>query len=325
MTTTTRLLLCLALSTATLSAQQYLISQPISGDTFGARSGGQTFTPGIGVVPPSTAGVLPLTKFTLHYGNLGAQTPSATTFLNIYDDNPNTVGQFWGSSTNSLDTTAAAGLTFGDALVWDFPQLMLVDTIQYWAIMSSTNTAGSVPLEVTLQTADRNGPDVYLGGAGIIGNLAQHPNGVDATFEIEFLNGAPASFATSGTGCPSSVGTANLSAATLPQLGSTLQVDISNVSPIGVPMMVFGLSDTMWSSVPLPLAVSIALPAAPSCMLQVSVDFLQTLTPVGSTASFSLPIPNNPALIGFVLFTQGAQLEATGFSVTEKGIATVGI
>lgn len=324
MTTTSKLFFCLVLSTAAIGAQQYLISQPVSGDSFGSRSGGQTFTPGVGVVPASTIGVLPLTKITLHYGQFGSMNPSATTFLNIYDGNPNTGGQFWGSSTASVDTTAAAGLGLGDAMVWNFAQLPLVDTFEYWAIMSSTNTAGGLPLEVTLQTADRNGPDVYLGGSGIIASLALHPNGVDAKFEIEFLNGVLASYSTSGTGCPSSVGIASLTAATLPQIGQVFQIDINNVSQVGVPLMMLGLSDTSWSGVPLPFPVSGALPAAPSCLILVSVDALQTLATVGSTASFALSIPSNPVLSGIVVYTQGAQLEVAGVSVTEKGTATVG-
>jgi len=322
----TGIILCLTFAAASLDAQQYLISQPNGGDTFGARSGGQTFTPGIGVMPnPGAGAVLPLTKFTLHYGNLGALIPSATTYLNIYDGNPNAGGTFWGSSTNSLDTTSAAGLTFGDPMVWQFNQLLLVDTIEYWAIMSSTPTAGGLPLEVTLETANRFGPDVYTGGTGIVANLVQHVNGVDAKFEAEFFNGTLANFAVSGSGCPSSVGTSNLSAATLPQLGQTLQIDMSNVSPVGVPLMVLGLSDTSWNGLALPVPVSLALPAAPTCMILVSLDSVNVLPTVGSTASLSLPIPNNAALMGFVLFAQGAQLEPGNFSVTEKGTATVGL
>lgn len=325
MNTTARLLLTLCLAAASAGAQVYTIDQPLGPDTFGGRSGGQIFTPSVGITPnPGAPGVLPLTKFTMHYGNLGAVTPSATTFLNIYDGDPNNGGVFWASSSNSLDTTAAAGLTYGTALVWDFDTVPLLYTTQYWAIMSSTDVSGNVPLEVSLQTSDRFGPNVYTGGAGIIANLAPHPNSVDATFTAEFIvNGA--TFVTSGSGCPGSAGAGNLSASALPVLGQTMQVDMSNVAPAALPMMIIGTSDTVWNGLPLPLAVSLVLPSAPSCFVLVSVDLLSGPLPVtGGVATQSFPIPNNTALVGFTLYFQGVQIEAAGVSVTEKGTATVG-
>lgn len=319
-------LLTFALITASVCAQNYSIDQPLGPDTFGARSGGQTFTPSVGIMPsPGTPATIPLTKFTLNYGNLGALMPSATTFLNIYDGDPNNGGTFIGSSTNSIDTTAAAGLNYGDDMVWQFTQLSLAYSIEHWAIMSDTDTAGSLPLEVTLQTADRNGPDVYPGGAGIIGNLVAHPNGVDATFSAEFVIGFAAFFTTSGTGCPSSVGMSHLSAPAYPQLGQTFLVQMDNLSPVGFPLMVLGVSDTIWSGIPLPFPVSLAVPAAASCNVLVSIDVVLSLTPAGNTATLSFPIPNNMALLGFTVYQQGVQLEAgPDFSVTEKGIGVVG-
>jgi len=318
-------LLSLALATAAAGAQVYTIDQPLGPDTFGGRSGGQIFTPSVGIMPnPGAPGVLPLTKFTMHYGNLGAVTPSATTFLNIYDGDPNNGGNFWGSSTNSLDTTAAAGLTYGTALVWDFDALPMLYNTQYWAIMSSTNVAGNVPLEVSLQTSDRFGPNVYTGGAGIIANLVPHPNSVDATFTAEFtVNGA--TFTTTGNGCPSSAGPSNLSASALPVLGQNLLVDMDNVAPAALQMMVIGTSDASWNGAPLPIPISIALPSAPSCFLLVSADVLVGPLPVSSgVATMTFAIPTTTTLVGFTMFFQGMQFEAAGVSATAKGTAVVG-
>lgn len=319
----TLLALCLA---ASAGAQSFSIDQPIGTDTFGARSGGQIFTPGVGVTPsPGTLLALPLTRFTLYFGNMGAMTPSTTTFLNIYDGNPNSGGVFVGSSINSIDTTPAAGLTFHAPLVWDFAALPLGLTTQYWAILSSTNVAGNVPLEVSLETAPRLGPDVYLGGVGIVGNLAQQANGVDCKFRIDFQNGTLASFATSGSGCPSSVGLANLTAPLLPVIGQTLQVDIGNVSSVGLSLMVIGLSDTSWNGLPLPVQISLFLPADPSCLLTVSVDVLAGPLPVtAGVATMTLTIPNDPLLSGVPIYVQGAQFEVGGTSLTEKGTAIIG-
>lgn len=325
MKTPARFLFSFVLATVAAGAQVYTIDQPLGPDTFGSRSGGQIFTPSVGIVPsPGSPAVMPLTRFTLHYGNLGAMTPSTTTFLNIYDGDPNSGGTFWGSSNNSLDTTAAAGLTYGAAMVWDFDVLPLLFNTQYWAIMSSTNVAGNVPLEVSLQTSDRNGPDVYTGGAGLTANLVPHPNSVDATFTAEFtVNGA--TFTTSGNGCASSVGPSSLSASALPVLGQSLLVDMDNIAPAGLQMMVVGTSDTSWNGAPLPIPISVALPSAPSCFLLVSADVLVGPLPVsGGVATMTFPIPTTASLVGFTMFFQGLQFEAAGVSATAKGTAVVG-
>lgn len=319
-------LLPLPLFVGAVLSQNYVIEQPLGPDTFGPRSSGQIFTPSVGIVPsPGTPATLPLTKFTLHHGNLGAQVPSATTYLNIYDGDPNNGGVFVGSSTNSIDTTAAAGWSYGDPLVWHFAQLPLDFTTAHWAIMSSVATAGIVPVEVSLQTADRNGPDVYLGGAGIVGNLAAQAAGRDTTFAAEFVIGQAASFTTSLSGCPGALGQSHLSSPTFPQLGKTFVVEMDNVSPTAVPLMVVGLSDTSWGGASLPLPISLALPAAPNCNLLVSLDLVVTMATVGDRASWSLAVPNNVALLGYTMFQQGAQLDVgPDFSVTEKATAIVG-
>jgi hypothetical protein len=96
---------------------------------------------------------------------------------------------------------------------------------------------------------------------------------------------------------------------------------MANVSPLGVPLMIGGAT-----AVP-PYMISLAgLTTDPTCLLITSVDAVAgPLSVVGGTASFSLPVPNNGALVGFELFLQGAQYEATGVSLTEQGIAIVGL
>lgn len=132
---------------------------------------------------------------------------------------------------------------------------------------------------------------------------------------------SPAQFTTNGTACPSSVGVSSLSVSGMPIVGGTLQVDMANVSPLGVPLMIGGAT-----AVP-PYMISLAgLTTDPTCLLITSVDAVAgPLSVVGGTASFSLPVPNNGALVGFELFLQGAQYEATGVSLTEQGIAIVGL
>lgn len=138
---------------------------------------------------------------------------------------------------------------------------------------------------------------------------------------LQIRDVSPAGFATTGAGCPSSVGLASLSVSGLPVVGGTLQVDMANVSPVGVPLMIGGATAVS------PYMISLAgLTTDPTCLLLTDPGaVVGPLSVVGGTATFSLPVPNNGALVGFELFLQGAQYEAAGVSLTEQGIATVGL
>lgn len=311
-----------ALLSAGLTAQQYTISQPIGTDTFGARSAGQTITPSVGATPnPGNQGVLQLVSFTLYRGNLGANAPSATTFLNVYLGDPNNGGVFLGSSTNSIDTT---NQVYHQPMVWNFDQLPMIYTSEHWLVMSSTNLAGSLNVEVSLETAPRT-TNPYTGGTGLIANIAPHPNSVDATFQAVFFNGVMGSFTVAGTGCPGSGGQATLASPTRPAIGQQLQIQMDNVSNPALHQLALGFSDTQWGGLPLPLPLSILLPGAPaSCQVLVRPDSTAGMTVTGTTASISIPVPNLPGLAGLVLYAQGVQLEATGISLTPKGIVLIG-
>lgn len=137
---------------------------------------------------------------------------------------------------------------------------------------------------------------------------------------LQIRDVSTAAFSVSGSACPSSVGVATLSAPGLPVLGSTLQVEMSNVSPFGLPLMVAGLTTVA----PFPIAV-IGLTTDPTCLLTVDmIALLGPLPTVGNVATMSLGIPNNAGLVGASMFVQGAQLEATGWSLTEMGQAVFG-
>lgn len=146
-------------------------------------------------------------------------------------------------------------------------------------------------------------------------NLRPHITG------LQIRDISTASFGLNGTGCPSSAGVATLSPSGLPVVGGTLQVDISPVSPVGIPIMVLGGGATP------PFMIStVGLTGDPTCLLTTSLDAaIGPLPVVNGVATFSLPVPANAQLIGYQLFLQGAQYEAGGVSLTEQGIATVGL
>ena len=307
------------------AAQLYTIAQPYGTDTFGARSTGQSFTPGVGVAPAGAPAALLLTRIELFHGNYASNAPNAATYLNIYDGDPNAGASWVGSSVTTVDTT---GLTFHDPMEWTFAQLPLLSTTEYWAVFSSTDQPGGLNVEVSLETEPRfgpPGPNIYPGGSGLIANIAQHPTSIDALFEVEFFNGVIGQVQVSGSGCAGSAGAPTISAAGLPKIGQPLDLAIGNLGAAAVPLAVLGLDDQQWSGVPLPLPIAPLLPGtASACLLQVSVDALLALLPAGGVANLSIPIPNAPALVGAVFFAQGAQLEATGASVTPKATVLIG-
>ncbi len=187
------LALVAVLFAAPVAQAQYDITQSLGNDTFGSKSTGQTFTPNVGINPdPGAVTELDLTQITLYHGNYTANAPSATTYLVIYDGDPNAGGNVIGASSNYIDTTT--GLYFHSAMVWTFNNVTLNYVTEYWAVMESSDTGGLLDVAVSLETHDRNLGDVYTGGTGLIANQAPHSSSVDAKFEI-LLEDPPGAYA----------------------------------------------------------------------------------------------------------------------------------
>lgn len=105
----------------------------------------------------------------------------------------------------------------------------------------------------------------------------------------------PAYYQNFGPGCPNSIGTSALLNATLPRLGQTMIVNVTNV-PAQLGLMINGASNTVSSLGPLPLDLTPL--GVNGCMLRVSLDLLDAFFTFGPTASWSLNIPNQTTLLG---------------------------
>ncbi|HEB52723.1 MAG TPA: hypothetical protein ENI87_05665, partial [bacterium] len=105
----------------------------------------------------------------------------------------------------------------------------------------------------------------------------------------------PASYTTTGAGCPNTMGTSQLLNAALPRLGQTMIVNVDNM-PYGIGVMITGTSNQVSSLGFLPLDLT-AL-GLPGCQLYTSLDLTDGLLTFGNVASWSLPIPNNAGLLG---------------------------
>jgi hypothetical protein len=95
----------------------------------------------------------------------------------------------------------------------------------------------------------------------------------------------------------------SLAASTRPVTGTTWNLDVANVPATGLlGVDVFGVSD--------PGINDLFFLGAPGCGLRASLDVTSAWFVTGSTHTYSLPIPNSPALANFNLYTTSAVLQA---------------
>jgi hypothetical protein len=129
-----------------------------------------------------------------------------------------------------------------------------------------------------------------------------------------------------GLGCAGPAGTLQMTEASAAWIGQTHRTTVSNCDPFGFTLGLIGLSNAVWNGVPLPLPLAVAVPTtSPSCLLLVSPDVSNLLTVNNGVGELALPIPNDVALIGFVLHEQAVQFDlAFTFSVSAGASLTIG-
>ena len=120
-----------------------------------------------------------------------------------------------------------------------------------------------------------------------------------------------ASFSVFGNGCSGSVGTPELAIASghLPLIGETFNIQLSGMptSVVNVPFGVLGFSKTQWGGIPLPYDLSNL--GFWNCTQFVSLDFSIGLVNNGGVATWAIPVPNNPNLIGLTFYVQGVVID----------------
>ena len=121
----------------------------------------------------------------------------------------------------------------------------------------------------------------------------------------------PASFKTFGIGCSGTVGVPSLAAAPgeLPLIGQPFEIQFSGMptSVANAPFGILGLSKTNWDQFSLPRDLSMF--GLTNCTQFVSLGFTAALVNNGGTATWDIPIPNNPFLIGLPIYVQGAVID----------------
>ena len=154
-------------------------------------------------------------------------------------------------------------------------------------------------------------------------SFAQISAGESNTVAV-FRTGAYAMF---GAGCPGSAGVTHLEATTLPRVGATMTVRVEPL-PLSLAVMISGLSNVTWATVPLPLNLTPF--GLTNCWLRVSLDANDALIGALGSATYSLAIPTTAALAGFILHQQAVVLDPAagnplGLVMSDAATAVVGL
>jgi hypothetical protein len=174
-------------------------------------------------------------------------------------------------------------------------------------------------------TGDWNGddfPDFLLGSP----NWSSSSSG--APGKIDLYSGAPLGVAAFGTPCATASGSLpRIGATGSPVIGTHYAVHLSQVEPGLDVFLAIGGSSTSWLGVPLPL--DLGLVGMPGCDLLVALTKVfaaetTEVTPGLGEATFTLRIPDQPALLGLTAFAQGFVANPPGsptLGATTRGLA----
>lgn len=156
--------------------------------------------------------------------------------------------------------------------------------------------------------------------------------GIISTYSVQYSDtwefdlGPVAQFATYGQGCAGSRGIPEVSAplGSLPRIGTTFNVQVSNLPFTGPVFLGVGFSDSDYGGTPLPLDLSTL--GAPSCHLFQSMDALLSLANVVGTAAWSLTVPPIPGGEFFVqAFAYDPPANAFGYTASNAARAVLGL
>lgn len=122
----------------------------------------------------------------------------------------------------------------------------------------------------------------------------------------------PGSIKPFGMGCRGSAGVLELSGDSAPYINDSFTLTLALRPSSGVGVFHIGASRTTWNGQSLPF--SLASIGAPGCFLLVSPDIFLPGMNRGPrpTSTLTIPLPNNPSLIGQTVFAQGEVTDPSG-------------
>jgi PKD repeat protein len=184
-------------------------------------------------------------------------------------------------------------------------------------------------------TAPYVGADMTIHPAGVgssstseLGPVSFTPRLFNGGFYYEVCSVAQnAASGVYGIGCPGSAGVvAGINASSMPTLGGTYSLDVTDIPAPGIAIMMVGVSNTAWNGLPLPFDLSII--GATGCNLLQSANVTSTIVATGNTANWAFSVPNQPALVCATIYNQAAVFDLTanglGFSFSNARAGVVG-
>lgn len=169
---------------------------------------------------------------------------------------------------------------------------------------------------------------LVLGNSGYLGAIAFNWAGAPLNLIATTLPGTPVDFVLAAPPNISRVesfgpycGPISGFAIGLPQIGTTSFSFGLSGAPGGVPVVLaIGLSDQSWGGFPLPMT----LPGG--CPVLVSVDTaIWTQTTMFGWVTIPLPLPNDPSLVGTIVFGQWGVPSPTGWTTSQGAAAHIGL
>lgn len=193
-----------------------------------------------------------------------------------------------------------------------------------WTLQNGVLLRLSLSVEPMLRRNAAMAFDPVRGKCVLFGGM--NPSGASLGDTWEFDLGPVASFGTFGSGCSGSRGVPSLAAlsGSVPRVGTTFQARVSNLPWTGAAFLALGLSNTTYTTTPLPLDLGFL--GAPGCSLLTSIEEVQPLVNVLGTATWSFPVP---PLAGLPFYTQVLPLDPSanllGFSASNGGVGVIGL
>ena len=136
-----------------------------------------------------------------------------------------------------------------------------------------------------------------------------------------------ARFGTFGAGCAGVAGTPRLTATGVPRLGQQFEINVHQLAPVRVGIVLFGVSDRIWLGIALP--ADLGPFGMPGCRLLASAEvMIDVSTGLGATRVV-VHLPTERTLLRVRLFHQCLSLDETanplGLVTSNGGVSTIGI
>ncbi|MHC5066300.1 MAG: hypothetical protein ACYTG5_20265, partial [Planctomycetota bacterium] len=115
-------------------------------------------------------------------------------------------------------------------------------------------------------------------------------------------------FSSFGSGCAGTAGTPQLIADSTARLCRSLDLEISSNLPSGLGAILLGFDPTQFKGIPLPASLD-GIGATGCEMLVPPKRVFATFVDAAGIASVSIPVPNNPSVLGLPVYAQWALLD----------------